>query len=166
MSIQDVNQLCMQTSASPILSTALQSQVLKRSTQQMVACSGPSKQRVANGCTMVHAVLSAVLEWANYQPVIAAAVDCLRIMLHYLNAGMAYSHSLSVLFCAALFCIAQAAWQIIQRHAVVICASPLHLLPPDYFLSPVCQHKQIKSNKRDTLTHHHRATRIAGSKGA
>ena len=53
------------------------------------ACSGPSKQRVANGCTMVHAVLTAVLEWANFQPVISASVDCLRISLHYLNTGVA-----------------------------------------------------------------------------
>ncbi len=54
-------------------------------------CSGPSKQRVANGCTMVHAVLTAVLEWANYQPVILASVDCLRIMLHYLNTGVLHA---------------------------------------------------------------------------
>ena len=40
---------------------------------------------------MVHAVLTAVLEWANYQPVISASVDCLRIMLHYLNSGTACS---------------------------------------------------------------------------
>ena len=38
---------------------------------------------------MVHAVLTAVLEWANYQPVILASVDCLKIMLHYLNTGAA-----------------------------------------------------------------------------
>ena len=53
----------------------------------VACCSGPSKQRVANGCVMVHAVLTAVLEWANYQPVIVASVDCLRLMLHYLNTG-------------------------------------------------------------------------------
>ena len=42
---------------------------------------------------MVHAVLTAVLEWANYQPVISASVDCLKIMLHNLNSGMAASLS-------------------------------------------------------------------------
>ena len=55
----------------------------------VACCSGPSRQRVANGCMMVHAVLTAVLEWANYQPVIAASVDCLRLMLHYLTTGRA-----------------------------------------------------------------------------
>ncbi|KAL0054091.1 hypothetical protein WJX82_003615 [Trebouxia sp. C0006] len=52
------------------------------------AASGPSKQRVASGCTMVHAVLTAVLEWANYPPVISASVDCLKTTLHYLNTGL------------------------------------------------------------------------------
>ncbi|KAA6422420.1 MAG: hypothetical protein FRX49_07595 [Trebouxia sp. A1-2] len=52
------------------------------------AASGPSKQRVASGCTMVHAVLTAVLEWANYPPVISASVDCLRTTLSYLNTGL------------------------------------------------------------------------------
>ena len=56
-------------------------------------CSGPSKQRVASGCTMVHAVLTAVLEWANYPPVISASVDCLKTTLHYLNTGAALSSS-------------------------------------------------------------------------
>lgn len=56
-------------------------------------CSGPSKQRVASGCTMVHAVLTAVLEWANYPPVISASVDCLKTTLHYLNTGAAPSSS-------------------------------------------------------------------------
>ncbi len=54
-----------------------------------LCCSGPSKQRVASGCTMVHAVLTAVLEWANYPPVISASVDCLKVTLHYLNTGAA-----------------------------------------------------------------------------
>ena len=56
-----------------------------------LCCSGPSKQRVASGCTMVHAVLTAVLEWANYPPVISASVDCLKTTLHYLNTGAAPS---------------------------------------------------------------------------
>lgn len=58
-----------------------------------LCCSGPSKQRVASGCTMVHAVLTAVLEWANYPPVISASVDCLRTTLSYLNTGAAQSSS-------------------------------------------------------------------------
>ena len=36
---------------------------------------------------LVHAVLTAVLEWANYQPVVLASVECLRTMLHYLSSG-------------------------------------------------------------------------------
>ena len=73
----------------------------------VACCSGPSKQRVANGCMMVHAVLTAVLEWANYQPVIAASVDCLRLMLHYLNTGKQYvlQHLNSALQCLALPCL-------------------------------------------------------------
>ncbi len=58
-----------------------------------LCCSGPSKQRVASGCTMVYAVLTAVLEWANYPPVISASVDCLKTTLHYLNTGAALSLS-------------------------------------------------------------------------
>ena len=58
-----------------------------------LSCSGPSKQRVASGCTMVHAVLTAVLEWANYPPVISASVDCLKTTLHYLNTGAPLSSS-------------------------------------------------------------------------
>jgi len=54
-------------------------------------CSGPSEQRVASGCTMVYAVLTAVLEWANYPPVISASVDCLKTTLHYLNTGAVLS---------------------------------------------------------------------------
>ena len=70
----------------------------------VACCSGPSKQRVANGCMMVHAVLTAVLEWANYQPVIAASVDCLRLMLHYLNTGKQSVCSICTLPCSAVLC--------------------------------------------------------------
>ena len=51
------------------------------------ACSVPGKQRVAASCMLVHAVLTAVLEWANYEPVVMASVDCLRTMLHFLGTG-------------------------------------------------------------------------------
>lgn len=52
-----------------------------------IACSVPGKQRVATSCMLVHAVLTAVLEWANYEPVVMASVDCLRTMLHFLGTG-------------------------------------------------------------------------------
>lgn len=84
---------------------AMQSRV-QDALNAVACCSGPSKQRVANGCMMVHAVLTAVLEWANYQPVIVASVDCLRLMLHYLNTGKSVSqHVNTALHCLTPPCL-------------------------------------------------------------
>lgn len=64
------------------------------STWAVLLCSGAGKQRVATSCMLVHAVLTAVLEWANYQPVVLASVECLRTMLHYLSSGQHMHHLL------------------------------------------------------------------------
>ena len=41
------------------------------------------------GCTLIQAVLGALLGWANHPPVLAAAVDCLRGVLRTLTSGEA-----------------------------------------------------------------------------
>ena len=53
------------------------------------ACSGPARRQNAVGCTLIQAVLGALLGWANHPPVLAAAVDCLRGVLRTLTSGEA-----------------------------------------------------------------------------
>lgn len=121
----------------------------------VACCSGPSKQRVANGCVMVYAVLTAVLEWANYQPVIVASVDCLRLMLHYLNTGGPQSRCTSTLPCSAVLC---SIWVItwVALHCITVPLYPPSVLERVCLLQPYSRAEYLYLFSEDRLCFHHK----------